>query len=34
ARSPELPPADLEHALAIARAQGYDLSDLIYTEQH
>ncbi|AUL48672.1 hypothetical protein BBB39_19060 [Bordetella trematum] len=34
ARSPELPPADLEQALAIARAQGYDLSDLIYTEQH
>lgn len=34
ARSPELAPADLEQALAIARAQGYDLSDLIYTAQH
>ncbi|WP_424812529.1 lipocalin family protein [Roseococcus sp. YIM B11640] len=28
-RTPELPPAEMERALGIARAQGYDLSGLI-----
>lgn len=33
ARAPKLEPQALEQALAIARSQGYDLSELKYTEQ-
>ncbi|AZY50518.1 lipocalin family protein [Bordetella avium] len=33
ARTPELAPADLQQALNIAKSQGYDLSELKYTEQ-
>ncbi|HEY5761790.1 MAG TPA: lipocalin family protein [Rhodocyclaceae bacterium] len=32
ARSPQLPPEQLEAALTIARAQGYDLSPLIHSQ--
>lgn len=34
ARSPKLPQEDLDRALGIAKAQGFDLSELSYTEQH
>ncbi|OZI77316.1 lipocalin family protein [Bordetella genomosp. 12] len=33
ARTPTLPPETLQQALAIAKSQGYDLSELKYTEQ-
>lgn len=33
ARAPKLEPQALEQALAIAKSQGYDLSELKYTEQ-
>jgi apolipoprotein D and lipocalin family protein len=33
ARTPQLPDADIARALATAAAQGYDLSQLVYTRQ-